>query len=83
MPGLKADRRGPGNPRRTFFLDISHIDPVFTEGVRSPRRPCGRSFTQVEPMDSYPSRQAIANLAFVIAPNVYVRAQGVGEIRHG
>jgi hypothetical protein len=34
-------------------------------------------------MDSYPSRQAIANLAFVIAPNVHVRAQGVGEIRHG
>jgi len=40
-------------------------------------------FTQVEPMDSYPSRQAIANFASVIAPNVNVRAQGVGGFRHG
>jgi len=40
-------------------------------------------FPQVESMDSYPSRQAIADTAFVIALNVNVRAQGVGEFRHG
>jgi len=54
------------------------VDPASVAGVRSSRRPTGRPYSQVEPMDSYPSRQAVTNTSFAIALQVNVRAQGAG-----